>query len=56
MTVRILLLAEVVTFANINSALKAQEHKSINPLATHGISERPEPGGRLGGQAYEADA
>jgi len=40
MTVRILLLAWVVAFANINSLLEAQEHKSI--------SERPEQGRRLG--------
>jgi hypothetical protein len=48
MTVNILLLAGVIVFANINSALRAQEHKSINPLATPVIPERPEPGRRLG--------
>ena len=48
MTVRILLLAAVVAFAGINDALKAQEHKPINPPATQITSERPEPGRRLG--------
>jgi hypothetical protein len=48
MTVNILLLAGAIVFANINSALRAQEHKSINPLATPVISERPEPERRLG--------
>ena len=46
MTLRILLLAGVLSFANTMGALKAQEHGSINLLATHVISERPEP--RLG--------
>ena len=55
MTVRILLLAGVVAFAGINCALKAQEHKSINPPATQVISEKPEPGQRLGDNC-EADA
>jgi hypothetical protein len=48
MTARILLLAGVVAFANINGVLKAQEHKSINPPATRVNSERSEPGRRLG--------
>jgi hypothetical protein len=43
MTIRILLLTGLVTFANMNSALTAQELKSINPPATHAIPERPEP-------------
>jgi hypothetical protein len=48
MTVKTLLLAGIVAFASINCALKAHEHKSINPLGTHVISETPEPGQRLG--------
>ena len=48
MILRILFLAGVVTFANITCALKAQEHKSINPPGTRVISEKPEPGRRLG--------
>ncbi len=45
MTVRILLLTGVLAFAGINSALKAQGHKSTTAPV---ISERPEPGQRLG--------
>jgi hypothetical protein len=48
MTVRILLLAGVIALANINSALRAQEPKSINPSAPNAISKIPEPGRRLG--------
>ena len=48
MTVRILLLAGVVAFANINCALNAQEDKFINPKGTQVISKIPEPGQRLG--------
>ena len=48
MTVRILLLAGVVAFVNINCALNAQEDKSINPKGTQVISKIPEPGQRLG--------
>jgi hypothetical protein len=43
MTMRILLLAGFVAFANMNSAWTAQEPKSTNPPATHVIPERPEP-------------
>ena len=45
---RILLLAAVVAFASMNSALKAQEYGSTNLPAAHAISGRPEPGQRLG--------
>jgi hypothetical protein len=48
MTVRMLLLAGIVAFGSINSALKAQENKSINPLATQVVSKKAEPGQRLG--------
>jgi len=48
MKVRILLLAGAVALACINSALIAQEHKSIAPPAKQMISERPEQGRRLG--------
>jgi hypothetical protein len=37
MTVRILLLAVSVAFANMNSALKAQENRSINPPAKRAV-------------------
>jgi hypothetical protein len=48
MKVRILLLAAVVALAGINSALKAQEHKSMNPPATHEASKTPGTGHRSG--------
>ncbi len=47
MTMRILFLAGIVVFTNIN-VLKAQENKSGNSPATSVISERPEPGRRSG--------
>jgi hypothetical protein len=45
MKMRILLLAGIVTFANICGALKAQEPKAINPLAT-----QPNTGRKLGSE------
>jgi len=48
MTMRTLLLAGLIAFANMNSALTAQEAKSKNSPATHVISERSEPEGRSG--------
>jgi hypothetical protein len=48
MAVGIQLRAELITFTGMNSALKAQEYKSIDPPATQVISQRSEPGGRLG--------
>jgi hypothetical protein len=45
MKMRILLLAGVATFANIWGALKAQEPKAINPLAT-----QPNTGRKLGSE------
>jgi hypothetical protein len=44
---RILLLAAIAVLADNNSALKAQEHKLINPPPTHETSKGPEPGRRL---------
>jgi hypothetical protein len=44
MTVRILLLAGAVAFAGAHGVLEAQEHKSMNPPATHAPSPKPEPG------------
>ena len=48
MTMRTLLLAGLIAFANMNSALTAQEAKSKNSPATQVISERSEPEGRSG--------
>ena len=48
MTLKILLLAAVAAFVNVNSALKAQDHKSINTPAADAYSERPEPERTLG--------
>jgi hypothetical protein len=48
MTARILLLAVTVIFANAAGTLKAQEHKSKVAAATNVISEKQEPGRRLG--------
>ena len=48
MTVRFLLLAGAITFASINCALNAQEHKSTNPQGTQANSKIPEPGKRSG--------
>jgi hypothetical protein len=53
MTVRILLLAGAVALAGISNALKAQEHKSINPPATHLVSEKSDPGERLGKESMK---
>lgn len=48
MTMRILLLAGLVAFANMNSAVISQELKSKNPPATHVIPERQKPERRSG--------
>jgi len=48
MAVRILLLAAIAAFTSINSALTAQEHQSMNPLAKNAISEGSESRRRLG--------
>jgi hypothetical protein len=53
MTGKVLFLVGAVAFASMNSALKAQEHKSINPTATHVISGKPEPGRRTGDRSMK---
>jgi len=50
MTVRILLLAGVVFFANISSGLMAQEPKPTNPPTTQTLSKRPASGQKLGNE------
>jgi hypothetical protein len=37
-----------VAFAGMNSASRAQEHKTMNPPATHVVSAKPEPAQQLG--------
>jgi hypothetical protein len=54
MTMRILLLAGLVAFANMNNTLTSQEVKSNNSSATRAIPERTEPARRSGDKLMKA--